>query len=303
MLLNPNGAGSNHERESARLSVGRLEDSGIGRVYLPAATQVSAPPLRIRVAIVDDEALARSRLRQFLRQEEDLDLVAECANGRQAVETMRKERLDLVFLDVQMPGLNGFDVCEALAAGGAPMPLVIFVTAFDQYALKAFEVHAIDYLLKPFNRERFQKALAHAREQLRRAKEAPMEARLAALLEDLRPGFKKPDRLVFKENGRVVLLRTDSIDWVEADGNYVRLHAGGEAHYFRETLTGLEAQLPAEKFLRISRSAIVNLDRVKELQPLFYGDYSVILQNGTKLVLSRNFRDRLEKVINRPGPV
>jgi two-component system LytT family response regulator len=244
--------------------------------------------MKTRVLIVDDEAPARVRLRQFLQSEPDLEIVGECVNGRQAIEAIQRDKPDLVFLDVQMPRVTGFDVCEAVT----PMPMVIFVTAFDQYALKAFEVHAIDYLLKPFDRDRFQKALNHARAHLRRD-----DQRLAALLEDLRPGFKLPDRLVIKENGRVVFVRTTAIDWIEADGNYVRLHAGSDAHYFRETLAGLEAQLPVDKFVRISRSALVNLDRVKELVPKFAGDYSVILQNGAKLTLSRNFRGRLEKAI------
>ena len=255
-----------------------------------------AAEAKIRTVIVDDEAPARSRIRQLLKGEHDFELVAEYATGRQAIEGIRRDPPDLVFLDVQMPRVNGFDVCEAVTADGGRAPLVIFVTAYDQYALQAFEVHAIDYLLKPFDRDRFQKSLGHAREQLRRARKGPLDQQLAALLEELRPGFKKPDRLVFKEGGRVVFVRTEAIDWVEADGNYVRLRAGADSHYFRETLAGLEAQLPADKFLRISRSAIVNLDRVKELQPLFYGDFSVVLRNGAKLTLSRNFRDRLKKV-------
>jgi two-component system LytT family response regulator len=254
---------------------------------------------KIRAAIVDDEAPARARIRQLLKAEQDVVVVGEYVNGRQAIEGILRDKPDVVFLDVQMPRLTGFDVCEGVAAAGAPMPLVTFVTAYDQYALQAFEVHAIDYLLKPFDRARFQKSLAHAREQLRRVQDAPLDQRLAALLADLRPGFKKPGRLVFKEDGRIVFVQTDAIDWLEADGNYVRLHAGAEAHYFRETLAGLEAQLPADKFLRISRSAIVNLDRVKELQPMFYGAYAVILRSGGKLTLSRNFRDRVEKFVGR----
>jgi two-component system, LytTR family, response regulator len=241
--------------------------------------------MKTRVLIVDDEAPARARLRHFLQDEPDFEIAGECANGRQAIEAIRRDKPDLVFLDVQMPRLSGFDVCEAVPR----MPMVIFVTAFDQYALKAFEVHAIDYLLKPFDRDRFQKALANVRRN---------DRRLAALLDDLRPGFKTPDRLVIKENGRVVFLRTTTIDWIEADGNYVRLHTGSESHYFRETLAGLEVQLPATKFVRISRSALVNLDHVKEMVPKFAGDYSVILQTGVKLTLSRNFRERLEKTIS-----
>jgi two-component system LytT family response regulator len=255
--------------------------------------------MKIRTLIVDDEAHARVRIRQLLKDAPDFEIVGECGNGRQAVEVTRREKPDLVFLDVQMPRLTGFDVCAQLGEGSRPVPLIIFCTAYDEYALKAFEVHAIDYLLKPFDRERFKQALDHARAQLRRAKAAPPDPRLAALLEDLRPGFKKPDRLVFKANGRVIFVRADAIDWIEADGNYVRLHAGTDAHYFRETLAGLEAQLPADKFMRISRSAIVNLDRIKEMQPLFYGDYTVVLHNGVKLNMSRGFRGQLEQLTER----
>jgi two-component system LytT family response regulator len=246
--------------------------------------------MNIRAAIVDDEAPARARIRRLLKDQPDIQLVREYANGRQAIEGIRRDKPDLVFLDVQMPRLTGFDICEAI---GATMPRVIFVTAYDQYALQAFDVHAIDYLLKPFDRARFEKALQRAREQLH----VPVEQRLSALLEDLRPGVRKSDRLVIKEDGRIVILRLEQIDWMEADGNYVRLRAGNESHYFRETLGGLEMQLPAGKFLRVNRSTIVNLDRVKELQPKFYGDYSVVLHSGEKLTLSRNFRGRLEKVL------
>jgi two-component system LytT family response regulator len=253
----------------------------------------------IRTVVVDDEAPARNRLRQLLKDEADFQIIAECANGRQAVETIQREKPDLVFLDVQMPRLTGLEVCEAVVAAGARLPLVIFVTAYDAYALKAFEVHALDYLLKPFDRGRFQNALRHARQHLGGTGARNADLRLAALLEDLRPGSKQPDRLVFKQNGRVIFVRTETIDWVEADGNYVRLHAGQDAHYFRETLAGIEAQLAPEKFMRISRSIIVNLDRVKELQPLFYGDYVVILVNGSRLNMSRNYRDRLEAIIER----
>lgn len=251
---------------------------------------------KIRAVIVDDEAPARARLRQLLKVEADFEIVGEFANGRQAVTGIQRDKPDLAFLDVQMPQLNGFDVCEGITATGADLPMIIFVTAFDQYALQAFEVHAIDYLLKPFDRDRFQKSLDRARAQLRRG---ALDQRLSALLADLRPGFKKPDRLVFKEDGRIIFARLDTIDYLESDGNYVRLHTGTDSHYFRETLAGLEAQLPAEKFLRINRSTIINLDRVKELQPMFYGDYTVLLQNGSKLTLTRNYRDRLEALRTR----
>jgi|SRR5205807_5477168 len=258
-----------------------------------------AAEAKIRALVVDDEAPARARIRQLLQTEPDCEIVGECANGRQAVDSIQREKPDMVFLDVQMPRLNGLRVCEAAAATGVQMPLIIFVTAYDEYALKAFELHAIDYLLKPFDRARFQKALEHVREQLRRVKGAAIDPRLSALLEDLRTGSKNADRLVFKQNGRVIFVHRDAIDWIEADGNYVRMQAGKDSHYLRETLSGLETQLPAEKFMRISRSTIVNLDRVKELQRLFYGDYVVVLQNGSRLNMSRNYRERLDALLER----
>jgi len=251
--------------------------------------------MKIRTLIVDDEAPARARIRQLLKLESDFDIIGECANGRQAVAAIQKQRPDLVFLDVQMPRLGGLEVCASIAGG--PMPLVIFVTAYDQYALQAFEVHAIDYLLKPFDRERFQKSLLHARARLRSGEGGVSDQRLGALLESLRPDARKPERLAFKANGRVIFVRLEEIDWIEADGNYVQLRVGQATHQLRETISGMEAQLPSDRFMRISRSAIVNLDRIKELQPMFYGDYAVILQNGARLTLSRNFRDRVEKLL------
>ena len=254
-----------------------------------------ASPAKIRTVSVDDEAPARARIRQLLKGEPDFELVAECATGREAVERVLAEKPDLLFLDVQMPRLSGLDVCEAISSAH-PMPLIIFVTAYDEHALKAFEVHAIDYLLKPFDRERFQKALNHARDQLRRARGLLPERQLETLLTDLR-SLAQHERLVFKENGRVIFVRPETLEWIEADGNYVRLHAGNQAHYVRTTLARLESQLPPGKFMRISRSALVNLDRVKELQPLFYGDYAVILEGGSRLNMSRNYRDRVESML------
>jgi two-component system LytT family response regulator len=253
----------------------------------------------IRAVIVDDEAPARNRLRQLLKEEADFQIVSECGNGRHALEIIQRQKPDLAFLDVQMPGLTGLQVCDAVLSAGASLPWIIFVTAYDEYALKAFELHALDYLLKPFDRERFQNALRHARQQIRHSGEGQTEQKLVAMLEHLRNGSRAPDRLVYKQNGRVIFVRTETIDWVEADGNYVRLHAGRDSHYFRETLAGIEEQLAREKFMRISRSVIVNLDRIKELQPLFYGDYVVILQDGSRLNMSRTYRDRLEAVIER----
>ena len=255
-------------------------------------------PERISVIIVDDEEPARARLRHLLKDETDFEIAAECPNGRQAVAAIEKLRPQLVFLDIQMPRMNGFEVCETV--GAETMPLVVFVTAYNQFALQAFEVHAVDYLLKPFDRERFQKCLRHVREQLRRGAELPYSAQLKQLLAEMRTGGKKFERLAFKLDGRVIFVRVDEIDWIEADGNYVHLHSGDAKHLLRETLTSLEEQLPADKFLRINRSTLVNLDRIKELQSLFYGDFAVILRNGTKLTLSRNYRDKVEALLSRP---
>jgi len=254
---------------------------------------------RIRVLLVDDEAPARARLRQLLRTEPDIEIVGECASGRVAVGRIAADRPDLVFLDIQMPGMTGLEVCRSLPPG--ELPCIVFVTAYDRYALQAFAVHAIDYLLKPFDRERFQDALRHARNRIRgRRGDDSTGAKLAALWEDLRGGRRDLERLAFRVDGRVVFIRLAEIDWIEADGNYVRLHLGNRQQQLRETLQGLEAQLPSERFLRVSRSAVVNLDRVRELQPLFYGDYVVILENGTRVNMSRSYRDRVDRLLNPP---
>jgi two-component system LytT family response regulator len=250
---------------------------------------------KIRALIADDEAPARLRLRRLLEMERDVEILGECSSGRQAVNAIQKQRPDLVFLDVQMPKLNGFDVCATISKEF--LPLVIFVTAYDQYALKAFEVHAIDYLLKPFDRDRFQRALRHARQQLTRDEAEGPSRQVAALLADLKSG-KRSERLAFKSNGRIILLRADEIDWAEADGNYVRLHAGQNSHFIRETMSWLETQLGEEQFVRVNRSALVNLDRVRELHSLFYGDYTVVLADGTKITMTRNYRDRFQKLFS-----
>jgi two-component system LytT family response regulator len=194
-----------------------------------------------------------------------------------------------------MPELSGFEVLDALRQ--RPLPRVIFVTAHDQFALKAFEVHAIDYLLKPFDRERFQQTLNRARAELRRQDPSAINDRLTALLAELPGTARTPDRLVIKTGGRVILLKLADIDWIEAADNYLNLHLGNESHLHRETLASIESRLPASQFLRISRSTIVNVDRIKELQPMFHGDYVVILRNGTRLNLSRTYRDQLQKLL------
>jgi two-component system LytT family response regulator len=268
---------------------------------------------------VDDEPLARQRLRSLLKNEPDFEIVSECANGREAVAAIRDLEPDLVFLDVQMPGMNGFGVLEAV--GPDRMPPVIFVTAYDSYALRAFEVHALDYLLKPFDRDRFGKALKRVKEEMSARMNQQAGEKLAALLEQARTdepgslagklkeasskhlqeevqkGRKSLDRLVIKSAGRVFFLRADEIDWIEAAGNYLRLHSGGETHLLRDTMNNLEARLNPAKFVRIHRSTIVNLERIKELNLMFHGDYLVVLQDGTELTLSRSYRPKLQELL------
>lgn len=258
--------------------------------------------MKIRTLIVDDEPLARERLRKLLQAEPDIELVGECADGREALASASKENPDLLFLDVQMPELDGFGVVAGLK--NDPLPAIVFVTAYDQFALKAFEVHALDYLLKPFDRERFQKALERARRLVEQRQTGDLRQRLSSLITDLKPEKTEPkhlDRIAIKTEGRVLFFKTDEVDWVEAADNYVSIHVGNEEHLHRETLTSLEAKLPPSRFLRISRSTIVNVERIKEMQPMFHGDYVVILRNGTRLNLSRNYRDKLNHLLGKMG--
>ena len=250
--------------------------------------------MKIKTLIVDDEPLARERMRKLLQSETDIELVGECANGRDAVTVIQRESPDLVFLDVQMPELDGFGVLAEIS--GRAMPVVVFVTAHDKFALKAFEVHAVDYLLKPFDKERFQAALKKARTHLKRSESSGLNERLSELLAGLQTGARHPDRIAVRESGRVLFVRATEIDWVEAADNYVSLHVGSESHLLRETMTALEGRLDPKQFLRISRSTMVNVERIKELQPMFHGDYLVILRDGTKLNLSRGYRDKLQQL-------
>ncbi len=253
--------------------------------------------MKIQALIVDDEPLARERLRKLLQDEADIEIIGECANGREAVATIKNQAPDLVFLDVQMPELDGFGVLEEIR--GERMPAVIFVTAHDKFALRAFEVHAIDYLLKPFDRGRFQTALRRAIGHVKQDQTGELSQRLTALLAEVKPASNAMERLAIKSSGRVIFLKTADIDWIEAADNYVNLHVGAESHLHRETMSALAEQLPPKKFLRISRSTIVNVERIKELQPLFHGEYVVILRNGAKLTLSRNYREALHQLMGK----
>jgi two-component system LytT family response regulator len=247
--------------------------------------------MSIRTIIVDDEPLACERLRMLLVNEPDIEIVSECRNGADARRTIEQLAPDLVFLDIQMPELTGFEVLERLEQ--TRMPVIIFVTAYDQYALKAFEVSALDYLLKPFDRERFTRALNRARADLNRRKAGHVNEHVLQLLSELERSKKYLEKLIVRTGGRVFFVRADELDWIEAAGNYVRLHTGKEEFLYRETMTKLEAQLNPERFARIHRSTIVNVARIKELQPWFRGDYQVVLRDNRKLTLTRGYRGRL----------
>jgi two-component system LytT family response regulator len=253
--------------------------------------------LKIRAIIVDDEPLGRERIRTLLREDADVDVVGEAADGRQAIAAVERLRPDLLFLDVQMPEMDGFAVLDAIA--DKHMPAIIFVTAYDRYAVQAFEVHALDYLLKAFDRERFESAVARAKEEIRRSREGILNERLLTLLEDLESRKQQATRLVIKASGRIFFLPVEEIDWVEAADNYVRIHAAGKEHLMRETLQSLEGRLDPAMFLRVHRSTTVNIDRIRELQPMFHGDYALRLCDGTELTLSRNYRDKLGESLAR----
>lgn len=262
----------------------------------------------IKTLIVDDEPLSRERLRTLLESQPDVEIVGECSDGRQALAAMRSAQPDLLFLDVQMPDLDGFGLLQAMPAtnDGGHSPVVVFVTAYDQYALRAFEVNALDYLLKPFDEERFLHALERARKQVHLAgigqpdsdEHATLGHRFLSSVRDAQTRAKPVVRLVIRSGGRVFFLRTEEIDWVEAASNYVRIHAGTDSHLLRETMNGIEARLDPDKFLRIHRSTIVNIERVAELQPWFHGDYAVMLRDGTRLTLSRGHRDKLRQFLS-----
>ncbi|GMV11710.1 MAG TPA: LytTR family DNA-binding domain-containing protein [Gemmatimonadaceae bacterium] len=276
----------------------------------------------IRVLVVDDEPIARRRVRRMLRLEPDVDVIDEVGSGSEAIEAIRKERPDLVLLDVQMPDVDGFGVVDAL--GAEAMPPTIFVTAFNEYAVRAFDVNAIDYLLKPYDPERFRSAFQRARSHMERVSSAEQGRKIRALLEQVigddrtsaaladrgpasapngmgapPPRVRFLDRLMVKHDGRVSFVKVSDVDWFEASGNYVRVHVGKGSHLIRETMHHIEAQLEPSMFVRIHRAVIVNIDRIKELQPWFAGDYVVLLRDGRQLKLSRTYREHLQSRMHR----
>jgi two-component system LytT family response regulator len=248
---------------------------------------------KIRALIVDDEPLAREGIRIRLAREPDIAVIGECSNGRQAVTAIERDSPDLVYLDVQMPRLDGFGVIAAI--GARRMPQVIFVTAYDEHALRAFEVHALDYLLKPIDGARFREALARARS---RRRDHGLQEQLRALLASIKLEEKYLARLSIRTGGRILFLGVDEIDWIEAADNYVLVHAGRNSHLLHTTMNSLEGRLDPGAFLRIHRSTIVNLQRIKELHPMFHGEYRVILKDGTELASGRSYRNKLQRLLD-----
>ena len=259
---------------------------------------------RLRAIVVDDEPAARRGLRLLLEREAEVEIVGEAATGPEAAALMRRERPDLAFLDVQMPGGSGFDALRELAP--EERPAVVFVTAYDEHALRAFEVQAVDYLLKPFDDARFAAALARVKDEVRRRRGDRVNARLTRLLELLQrsdppavPVVAATDRILIKSSGEIFFLKSEEIDWIEAEGDYMKFHVAGRVHLMRETMARLEARLDPARFVRIHRSTIVNLDRVQKLSPSFGGEYAVMLRDGTRLKLSRGYHERIARLLQQ----
>lgn len=247
---------------------------------------------RLRCILVEDEPPALDRLRRLLSSDPEVDIVAECPDGSAAVELISRLRPDLVFLDIQLPGKDGFEVLKEL---GPDLPLIVFVTAYDEYAVKAFEVNALDYLLKPFDQERVMQALARARQQQNVVQQSEFQKRVLSMLESRDTSSRRLTRILIKNAGRLAFLNVSEIDWVQAQGNYLQLHTGSASFMLRETMNGFEAQLDPEEFLRIHRGFLVRLSAIREIQQEARGSSVVILKNGTRLPLSRRYRSRLPR--------
>lgn len=252
---------------------------------------------KIRVCIIDDEPIACRRIQRLLKDDGEIEIIRICNDGEEAVEAIQQFHPDLIFLDVQMPGMDGFEVLTSL--NPESMPHVIFVTAFDRYAIKAFEVHALDYLLKPFDRKRFEQAVQRSKGQIYQTQERSNNSELVALLKEMKNQSQHLERLVVKSQGRVFFLKTDEIDWIEAQGKHVSIHVGKETHLVREAMNSLETELDPKKFARIHKSTIVNIDRIKQLQPLVHGDFRVILRDSTVLTISRRYRQKIDELLGK----
>ena len=273
----------------------------------PASAVLSGPPPppagRYRALVADDEPAARRGVRLLLERDPTITVVAEAATGRETAGLLRRERPELAFLDVQMPGGDGFEALAEIEP--AARPAVVFVTAYDEHALRAFEVNAVDYLLKPYDDARFAAAVERAKEEVRRRQADTVNARLAQLLDYLQRTGPAPepvadpshDRILLKSSGEIFFLKAGEIDWIEAEGDYMKFHVAGRTHLMRETMARLEARLDPRRFLRIHRSTIVNVDRLRKLSPSFGGEYAVVLQDGTKLKLSRGYHERIAELL------
>jgi two-component system LytT family response regulator len=253
---------------------------------------------KIKALIADDELLARKFIRRMLKDDHEVEIVAECNDGKSTLDMIEKHHPDVVFLDVQMPEMDGFAVLQAI--GCERWPEIVFTTAYEQYAIRAFELHALDYLLKPFDQARFRDALSHVKKQLSSRHSDSTRQQISALLENMKIRPEYLERLIIKADGRISFLNTRDIDWIEADDKYVHLHTSKTARMVRQTLSAMESQLDPRKFLRVHRSAIVNIDRIKELHPLFNGEHSIVLEDSTRLTLSRNYKDKLFRVLGKP---
>ena len=250
--------------------------------------------MTLTVLVVDDESWARRRLTALLRDEQDVELLGECAGGAEAVQAILERTPDLVFLDVQMPDFDGFEVLQAIAPG--QMPLVIFATAYDEYAIRAFDAHALDYLVKPFDEDRFHRAIGRARDEIEKRRMARI-GRLEALTRSLGNEGHFLRRIAVKHHGSVRILRATEVDWFEAADNYVTLHVAGSEYLIRDTVNSLEGKLDPEEFVRVHRAVIVNLDRVLELSAWFHGEQVLTLKDGTRLTVGRAFRGRLQRLL------
>jgi len=253
--------------------------------------------MTLRVLIADDEPLARERLRELLEAEPAIEIVGECATGGETVQAIQNELPDLVLLDVRMPEMDGFEVIRAL--DGKSLPIIIFVTAHDQFALRAFETQAADYLLKPFDRERFRQSLSRAREIAQRGGARRRVEEIIAANPVLDAVPKETERFAIRSGGRILFVKADEIEWIQSADNYSELHVGQTAHLLRQSLSALAEELPAAKFARISRSLIVNVERIQEIRSKSHGDYMVILKNGTRLSASRNYRAGLLQLLGK----
>ena len=253
----------------------------------------------MKILIVDDEPLARERIREMLKNESEIDSLSEAANGGEAVKNIKKQKPDIIFLDIQMPDMDGFQVLENLDAETLrQIPAIIFVTAYDQHALRAFEFHALDYLLKPFDRERFAETLERAKANVKSRNEEPDE-RILNLLEQLNSAQEHPEWLTIKKDERIMLLKIEDVSWIEAQGNYVLLKFKEKSEMMRETMDNMEAQLNPRMFIRIHRSTIVNINQIRELQVWSRGEYRVVMHGGKAFPLSRNYRNRLENFLKK----